>query len=102
MALHFGLAVNNFGLRGRFRVLERGFFTCLRFQLGLLDLLLLQGECVLHGIGFRFGLQHAHLGLRFGLLDVARLLRLRFQLSDFHFFLLDFLFGAESLVFLFF
>ena len=101
LALDFGFAVNDLGLRGGFGVLQRGFLASFGFQLGLLDLLLLQGQGVLHGVGFGLGLQDADLGLRFGLLDVARFLGVGFEFGDFHFLALDFLFGAEALVLLF-
>src|SRR5215467_2351869 len=51
-ALHLGLAVDQLGLAGSLRVLDRRLFTRFGFQLRLLNLLFLQRQQVLHRICF--------------------------------------------------
>src|SRR5690242_3459410 len=70
--LEFRLAVDHFRLRHRFGVLHRGFLARLGFQPRLLDLLLLERQRVLHGVGLRLGLEHGDRGLTLGGLDLAR------------------------------
>jgi len=55
LAFKFRLALDDLRLRGGFRILQPGFFARLRLQLGLLGLLLLQRQGMLHRVGFRLG-----------------------------------------------
>jgi hypothetical protein len=71
LPLDFGPAVDDLRLRGRFGILQRRFLARLRLKLGLLNLLLLERQCVLHRVCFRFGLQHAHRSLPLGLFHIA-------------------------------
>jgi hypothetical protein len=71
------------------------------FELRLFDLLLLQRQRVLHGIGLRLGADHARFGIRFGALDLLRLCGIGLQLGDFHLLLVNGRLEFHALAFLF-
>src|SRR5437667_4601312 len=77
---HLGLTINDFGFGHGFGILDRRFFVGFSFKFGLLNLLLLQRQRVLHGVGFSFGLKHAYLGLTLSLLYLLRLRSFGFEL----------------------
>ena len=95
-----GLAVNHFGLGRGLRVLYRGFLASLCLQPGLLDLLLLERQRVLHGVGLRLGLQDANLRVALGVFHFADFLRLRLEFGDAHLLLLDLGLKDEAVVLL--
>src|SRR5436190_5804494 len=77
---HLGLTINDLGFRHGFRILHGRFFVGFGFKFGLLNLLLLERQRVLHGVGFSFGLKHAYLGLTLSLLYLLRLRSFGFEL----------------------
>src|SRR5581483_5399228 len=100
-AFHFRFAVNDFGLGFGICVLHGRFFARLRLQLRLFDLFLFQRQQVFHGIGLALSLQHADLGLAFGLLHLLGFGAFGLQLGDPHLLLLDLGFNSHAVVFLF-
>src|SRR5208282_4220759 len=82
-------AVDHFRLRLRLGVLNRGFLARLGLEAGLLDLLLLQRQRVLHRVCLCLGLDHARLSLTFRLLHLADFRRLGLRFGDFHALLFD-------------
>jgi len=73
-----------------------------RFEAGLLDLLLLQRQCVFHGVGFALGLQYPYLGLALRLLYLLNLLRFGFEFGDSHLLSLNVGLNSHAIAFLFF
>ena len=72
------------------------------FELGLLDLLLLQRQRVLHGIGFGLSLKHSHLGLAFRLFYLLGFCGFGLKLRDPHLLLLNVGLHSHLIVLLFF
>ena len=87
--LQFGLAVDHLGLRVGIGILNGRFLARFGFQLALLNLLLLQRQRVLHGIGLALGLHHLGLRVAFSLLHLLHGLGFGLQLGNLHLLLLD-------------
>ena len=99
-ALEFGLAVDDLGLRVRFGVLDGGFLARFGFQLALLNLLFLERQGVLHGVGLSLGFDHLGLRLSLGLFHLLHGLSLGLQLGNLHLLLLNVGHYAELVVLL--
>src|SRR5205085_7905871 len=99
-ALHLGFTVNDFGFGHGFGVFHGRLFVGFGFELGLLDLLLLQGQRVLHGVRLGFGLQHANLGFALGPFHLLGLGGFGFKFRDSDLLLLNFRLHTHLIVLL--
>src|ERR1041385_1711712 len=96
-----GFAVDDLGLRQRLGVLDRGFLARLCLQPRLLDLLLLERQCVLHCVRLGLGFEYHYLCSRFGLFHFTRFLGLGLEFRGLHHLALYLEVDVQSLVFLF-
>src|SRR5205823_11809702 len=112
-ALHLGFAVDDLGLghglgslnscgRLGFGVLDGHLLVRFGLKFGLFNLLLFEGQRVLHGVRLGLGLQHSHLGLALGLLYLLRLGGFGFKFRNPNLLFLDFSLHRHLIVLLFF
>src|SRR5260370_18643364 len=100
-AIPLSFAVDEFSFAGSLGILHRGFLARLSFEFRLLNLFLLQRECVLHGIGLAFRLQHSHSSLSLSLFHFLHLGSFGVGLGDFYLLLVSLGFHAHAGILLF-